>query len=1014
MDPEPATATNELGAWADLPPDALLNDAGVTEHVAVTGAWKALAYARRAQDPSYDELAYRIAAATPCRGAMPVQTIAQTLVERERDREPARIRRLRRDHDALRPRALDLPITDGRLRFEFKEDTLDFFVGRESSHGVSFEESWIVGRAHPPQMMLRDAVARDAAAALNQHYSLELPHAAWVPLGTMIEEGRLLPRQQWEDRLLKRVEPARLYLFVSHRWRTPHNPDPDGREASLLAWQLIDYLCEAVLVASRRGVHAPRQYAPALGQFIGLAGRELAETMIVNVLRPRLTGNEIVDAAAEVAGFETHIAAGVLDAAGADVGLGSLRGLLERAPVLRRLAEGVCLWYDFASLPQAPRNAADEAVFQAGLRNLGPMQMMGSTLVLVDLPERYLSRAWCTLEAIGANVSNQNLVLLHAEPRTTVIGAEVEQYFVNMMNDRPYIVRRAILDTFLFEVQTPQQCFERLRIDLTETADLVNVFDMLRQMSHTPGAHTDSSSVVTGCWPLASGADGNIILPVRAPRLESLEDKDGTPGSLDWTRALMVLEPGARKVVPAHVALAAKPQKTRAHIIALAGCEGDAVLIAGWAGDHLAELEDQIDAAVVAISWLSDDFVPVGHMSWGRLEPVVVPADVWVVVAPTLLLEHGYLAKRLLAAAAAAGLGRIAVAVDVPEGNVHRLPPAKEQPEESIETVPVDRLDLRPMPGGIFSAALSRDNVPLFQHPREAPPLVDSAPAPEELQVVLVNLAFKNDRETLGQFCQVFPRTIDERFKSWMKVPEQLRQPAERARAYVNALFQIADLMNELGFDGPMKTLNSPDDNPINRWHRMISSAQVVASNGDRVASTRELEAVLAEMKGSSGNAIDGLRPKVLGMIGANHFHDGRIDQAREMTRQALEASEEVGDEQGVSVYRQNLQLLETALTKDDASVAQVARAQALSDQGRYEASNAILESLALDAVTTVTCKVHGLLGANYFWMGDRATAADHTQEAVSFAERIGDPDAARVYGYNLTLIKKPENPLAT
>ena len=81
-------------------------------------------------------------------------------------------------------------------------------------------------------------------------------------------------------------------------------------------------------------------------------------------------------------------------------------------------------------------------------------------------------------------------------------------------------------------------------------------------------------------------------------------------------------------------------------------------------------------------------------------------------------------------------------------------------------------------------------------------------------------------------------------------------------------------------------------------------------------ASTRELEAVVAEMKGWSGKAVDELRARVLGMIGANHFDDGRIDQAREMTRQALEASAEVGDEQLVSAYRQNLHLFETALTK--------------------------------------------------------------------------------------------------
>jgi tetratricopeptide (TPR) repeat protein len=578
------------------------------------------------------------------------------------------------------------------------------------------------------------------------------------------------------------------------------------------------------------------------------------------------------------------------------------------------------------------------------------------------------------------------------------------------MNDRPYVVRRAILDTFLFEVQTPQQCFERLRIALTETSDLVNVFDLLRQVSHTPGTHIDSSSMVTGCWPLAPEGDGHVVMPVRSPRLESLEDKDGNPGSLDWTRALMLLESGTRKIVPAHVALPTKPDGRRAHIIALAGCEGDAVLIAGWAGDHLAELESEIELSAVAISWLSDDFVPVGHMPWGNLEPVVVLADVWVILAQTVLLEHGHLAKRLLAAAAAAGLGRIVVDVDAPERNVRRLAPAaKNQPEESIDRVSIERLDLRPIPGGIFSAALERAEVLLFQHPQKAPPLVDNEPAPQKLQVILVNSALKNDREMMVHLCQTFPCTIDKLFKSWMKISEELRQQPDRIRAYVNAMMQIAQLMKELGFEGPLRTLHSPDDNPMSRWHGMITSAQIASTHGNREASNRELEAILAEMKGASGNAIDELRPKVLGMISANHFYDGRMDQAQEVTRAALEACRQVGDEQGVSVYQQNLHLLETAVTEDDASVAQLARAQELSDQGRYEASNAILQHLVLDEATVLTCKVHGLLGANYFWLGDSAAAARCTREAVRFAERIGDPDALRVYGYNLTRINNPE-----
>ena len=96
-------------------------------------------------------------------------------------------------------------------------------------------------------------------------------------------------------------------------------------------------------------------------------------------------------------------------------------------------------------------------------------------------------------------------------------------------------------------------------------------------------------------------------------------------------------------------------------------------------------------------------------------------------------------------------------------------------------------------------------------------------------------------------------------------------------------------------------------------------------------------------------------------------------------------------------------------MTDDDASVALLSRAQSLSDQGRYEASNALLEPLVLGTAEVVTCKVHGLLGANCFWLGDMSAAARHTQEAVRLANSIGDPDAVRVYGYNLAQINEPK-----
>jgi len=93
-------------------------------------------------------------------------------------------------------------------------------------------------------------------------------------------------------------------------------------------------------------------------------------------------------------------------------------------------------------------------------------------------------------------------------------------------------------------------------------------------------------------------------------------------------------------------------------------------------------------------------------------------------------------------------------------------------------------------------------------------------------------------------------------------------------------LVQITHFIKNLGFEGPLNSLHSPEDNPINRWHRVITLGQDVAAEGNREARMRELEVVLAEMEGVKGNMVDKLRPKVLGMISVNHFNDGRIDQA--------------------------------------------------------------------------------------------------------------------------------------
>src|SRR5262249_341892 len=151
------------------------------------------------------------------------------------------------------------------------------------------------------------------------------------------------------------------YGFLSHRWLSRAHPDPEAVHARYCAWQLFARLCEAVGVAKTRGLHAPRRFSPQMGFPVGLAGGELAESLLVNVRGPHLDDGTLKRAAEEAAGVRDlardH---GVAAAKGGAGGLGRLAGILAERPVLKGLMDCIHLWYDYSCLPQPPRNDREE------------------------------------------------------------------------------------------------------------------------------------------------------------------------------------------------------------------------------------------------------------------------------------------------------------------------------------------------------------------------------------------------------------------------------------------------------------------------------------------------------------------------------------------------------------------------------------------------------------------------------------------------------------------------------
>src|SRR5262249_22174782 len=155
-------------------------------------------------------------------------------------------------------------------------------------------------------------------------------------------------------------------------------------QAQFAAWQLIAYLAEAVRVADQRGLYQPRRFSPQLGTAVGPRGTELAESLIVNVLRSALDEDTLRKAAAEVLPLETELEDYGVAKASSDAELKGLNSLLADRPILRGLTDRIYIWYDYSCLPQPPRQGDDIDLFVKGLEELSAAQIIGRTSIMLD------------------------------------------------------------------------------------------------------------------------------------------------------------------------------------------------------------------------------------------------------------------------------------------------------------------------------------------------------------------------------------------------------------------------------------------------------------------------------------------------------------------------------------------------------------------------------------------------------------------------------------------------------
>lgn len=708
-------AIDLAGIDAAAPRELVLNPAMVTSDV--TAAGRALVYARSSDQTSYDAIGFRTFAASPRKGPSPLQTSAWSAIQQDlidHQKRDTLVDEILHQQTKLRHRPLALPSEGEKYRFAIDRSAIHLIRSKSDSAGRTLEDQWTFSLMDPPAMLLQGTFDRDEPMIAAQHMQVDLQGTHWLPLPVLLEDGCFGRFQEVRSRLVRVTGPGSFYCFLSHRWLDPVHPDPASQQARFTAWQLIAYLAEAVRVADQRGLHQPRRFSAQIGVAVGPHASELAESLIVNVLRTSLDEERLQQAAAEALSLESELEDYGVAKASTDSGLKALNGLLAGCPILRGLLAHIFLWYDYSCLPQPPREGDDLDLFVKGLEELSAAQIIGRTAIMLDDADDYLSRAWCTLEALVADTFGGVTDLLVGSARPSAAEGYVEHHFDTLLQDRPHVVWRAILDTELFGIQSTETCMQRLGLDVTDPNDLPFIYKRLSALTAPAKTHIDDSEIVTGTLPLPAFENGTVALCARqAGRSVFPSANPASRATLDWTQSLSLAKAWNRaedsvEISPSFI----RPPKDAAdeihscHLAVVGACEGEAIMLANWVRRNKAQLESLISVPVRSLSWVASDIAPIGHMVAGVLEVVPVMADRWVVVATSTRLQHCKVTGFILESLKWSGIPYSTVAIDRSKNNVEISEPT-ELPEgadiqQLLVTINLIEHPPKTYPGGLF------------------------------------------------------------------------------------------------------------------------------------------------------------------------------------------------------------------------------------------------------------------------------------------------------------------------
>ena len=177
-----------------------------------------------------------------------------------------------------------------------------------------------------------------------------------------------------------------------------------------------------------------------------------------------------------------------------------------------------------------------------------------------------------------------------------------------------------------------------------------------------------------------------------------------------------------------------------------------------------------------------------------------------------------------------------------------------------------------------------------------------------DLRSELIALVARKDLRGLAGRVRDQRERIAVEFGDWMTVPMAMKDDPQLLEQYGEMLMAVARIIDREGDASLLARLEGdPADSPVEHWNEQIAIAATVSDQGRYRDAAEVLSRLATQLDSVRGSAVDFYRPRVLGKLGIALYQAGDRERAREVTREARDICERLGDEEGIAAYETSL-----------------------------------------------------------------------------------------------------------